>query len=318
MRIMENNVNIKLLSMAGQGGAAFGVGLMEIMLRRGDIMVLSSDMSTPAGLDKFKNTYPDSFLNLGIAEQNMLGVAAGLAEEGFKAICVAQACFLSMRSFEQIRQYCGYMQIPVVIVGIGSGFSLQQMGPTHYALEDIALMRSIPNMTVFAPCDALEAKKALETAVEQTGPVYIRLFGGVGTPSVHREDIDFAPGKSILLRQGGDVAIIAAGSMVKQAVDAAAALSEKGIECSVADAYSLQPFDESVIGQTAGKKLAVTIEEHHGFGGLGSIVAERINSSQTKLLRLAVGDGILKPGSYPYMLKQAGLDSESIANKIIE
>ena len=136
---MENKINVKLLSMAGQGGSAFGISLMNLMQERDDLIVLSSDMSTPAGLDKFKAAYPNHFMNMGLAEQNMIGTAAGLVEEGFKAICVAQACFITMRSFEQIRQYAGYMKQPLIIIGIGSGLSLQYMGNTHYAIEDLAV-----------------------------------------------------------------------------------------------------------------------------------------------------------------------------------
>ena len=176
--MMENKININFLSMAGQGGSAFGVGLMSLIQEHPEIMVLSSDMSSPAGLDKFKASYPDHFMNVGIAEQNMIGIAAGLSNEGFRPICVAQASFISMRSFEQIRQYCGYMKLPLVIVGIGSGLSLQYMGNTHYAIEDIALMQSIPGMTVVAPCDSLEAMKALEAAVIDNHSVYLRFFGG--------------------------------------------------------------------------------------------------------------------------------------------
>ena len=223
---MENKINVKLLSMAGQGGSAFGIALMEMMKERDNIMVLSADMSTPAGLDKFKATYPDHFINVGIAEQNMIGIAAGLAEEGYKVICVAQACFITMRCFEQIRQYAGYMGIPMVLVGIGSGLSLQYMGNTHYSLEDIALMRMIPGMNVMAPCDSLEAMKTLQTAVNQNSSSYIRLWGGTGIPTVHTEDFHFEYGKAIILREGKDLTLVATGSMVSLALKVAESLKE--------------------------------------------------------------------------------------------
>lgn len=145
--MMETNkLNTKILSSLGQGGSIFGITLLDLMKEREDIVVLSADMSTPAGLDKFKSLYANHFFNLGIAEQNMIGVAAGLMDEGYKTISVAQACFISMRCFEPVRQFLGYMHSKQVLVGIGSGFSLTFMGNTHYALEDIALMRSIPGM----------------------------------------------------------------------------------------------------------------------------------------------------------------------------
>lgn len=315
---MENNVNVKLLSMAGQGGSAFGISLIDLMKERNDLMVLSSDMSTPAGLDKFKAAYPDHFMNMGIAEQNMIGTAAGLAEEGYKPICVAQACFITMRSFEQIRQYCGYMGIPMVMVGIGSGLSLQYMGNTHYSIEDIALMRTIPGMIVIAPCDALEAMKALEFAVNHSGPVYIRLFGGTGIPSVYSQDYDFECGKAVNLMDGKDIQIVAAGSMVLQALKVAEELKNEGIEATVANMHTIKPLDQAAIN--VDKRLVVTIEEHSVIGGLGSAVADVLAKlpNHTELLQLGVGDSFMPVGGYPYLLDQAGLSIDKIKDRIIQ
>ena len=317
---MDNKINVKLQSMAGQGGSAFGITLLELMKEHNNIMVLSADMSTPAGLDKFKAAYPEHFLNVGIAEQNMIGIAAGLADEGYKIICVAQACFITMRCFEQVRQYAGYMGIPMILVGIGSGLSLQYMGNTHYALEDIALMRTIPNMTVVAPCDALEASKALEEAIHQNGSTYMRFFGGTGIPTVHLENVDFELDKAITLREGNDLAILACGSMVKQALQTAEALSEQGIESEVIDVHTIKPFDVAVLDNCNKKKLIVTIEEHRLIGGLGSVVSMRLKERQiaTPLLHIGVDETYPMPGSYPYMLKQCGLTVEQIKNQIID
>lgn len=316
---MENKVNVKLLSMAGQGGSAFGITLMELMKERDDIMVLSADMSTPAGLDKFKAAYPDHFMNVGIAEQNMIGIAAGLADEGYKVICVAQACFITMRCFEQIRQYAGYMGIPMILVGIGSGLSLQYMGNTHYALEDIALMRTIPNMTVMAPCDALEASKVLESAVNSNGASYIRFFGGTGIPAVYQTDIDFDQSKSISLREGKDVAIFACGSMVKQALQTANLLFEQGIDCEVIDVHTIKPFDGSILDKCKEKKLVVTLEEHRLTGGLASVISDCLKERNisTELLKLGVDDCFPLPGSYTYMLEQCKLSIEEVSKSII-
>lgn len=314
---MENKVNFKLMSMAGQGGSMFGISLMDLMKERGDLMVLSSDMSTPAGLDKFKATFPDHFMNMGIAEQNMIGTAAGLTEEGYKCICVAQSCFISMRSFEQVRQYCGYMRLPLVIIGIGSGVSLQYMGNTHYAIEDIALMRTVPGMQVLAPCDAYEASTALEYAVNSQHPVYIRLFGGTGIPAVHNEEIGFVCGKAITLREGKDVQIIAMGSMVGVAVKAAEELAAEGIEASVVDMHTVKPLDAEAIDY--GTKLIVTLEEHSVIGGLGNAVAAVISkdTNHPRLLTMGIDDQYLSVGSYPYLLQQCGLDVDHIKNEIL-
>lgn len=316
---MDNKINVKLLSMAGQGGSAFGITLMELMKERDDIMVLSADMSTPAGLDKFKAAYPDHFMNVGIAEQNMIGIAAGLADEGYKVICVAQACFITMRCFEQVRQYAGYMGIPMILVGIGSGLSLQYMGNTHYALEDIALMRTISGMTIVAPCDALEASKALERAVNNNGSSYIRLFGGTGIPAVHPDNIDFELGKAIKLREGKDVAILACGSMVKQALGVADSLAEQDIKAGVIDVHTINPFDNAIIDICKDKKLVVTIEEHRLTDGLSSVISVRMKEKQisTATLNIGVDNDYPLPGSYPYMLEQCGLSVERITNSII-
>ena len=314
---MENKVNFKLMSMAGQGGSVFGISLIELMNHRNDLIVLSSDMSTPAGLDKFKAAYPDHFMNMGIAEQNMIGTAAGLAEEGYKPICVAQACFITMRSFEQVRQYCGYMQIPMVIIGIGSGVSLQYMGNTHYAIEDLALMRTIPGMEVIAPCDSYEAVLAFEYAVKSNYPVYIRLFGGTAIPAVFNEEKEFNGGKAIKMREGKDVQIIATGSMVGIALKVAEGLAAEGIDSTVVDMHTVKPLDEDAI--ELNKKLVVTLEEHSIIGGLGSAVADVLSqyANHPKLLKLGINDCFVPVGSYNYLLQQCGLDIESIKNEII-
>lgn len=314
---MENKVNFKLMSMAGQGGSVFGISLMELMGHRSDLMVLSSDMSTPAGLDKFKAAYPDHFMNMGIAEQNMIGTAAGLAEEGYKPICVAQACFITMRSFEQVRQYCGYMQLPLVIIGIGSGVSLQYMGNSHYALEDLALMRTIPGMEVIAPCDSYEAVKAFEYAINSNHPVYIRLFGGTAIPAVFNEETDFACGKATKLKEGKDLQIIATGSMVGNAMKVAEELVAEGIEASVIDMHTIKPMDTEAIDLN--KRMIVTLEEHNIIGGLGSAVANYLSqyTSHPKFLKLGINDRFLPVGTYKYILQECGLDVYTIKNIIL-
>ena len=314
----QNKINTKLMSMVGQGGSAFGMALMDLAASREDIRILSADMSTPAGLDKFKAAYPERFINVGIAEQNLIGCAAGLASEGLRPICVAQSCFLSMRSFEQVRQYAGYMKLPIIIVGIASGLSLQFFGNTHFAVEDIALMRMVPGMTVVCPCDSLEAVNALEASLDHSGPVYIRLFGGTGIPAVYSQDYDFCLGRSIELREGKDVQILATGSMVNTALGAAGILEQQGIGVSVVNIHTIKPLDVAAI--KLDKKLLVTVEEHRIFGGLGGVVSEYLSGipNHPALLRLGFGDGNIKVGGYGYMLKDAGLTAEGVAGSIME
>ncbi len=310
--------NLKLLSMAGQGGSAFGVGLLELVELHENLRVLSADMSTPAGLDKFKAAYPSHFYNVGIAEQNMIGIAAGLTDEGYKTISVAQACFISMRCFEQVRQYCGYMKSPQVLVGIGSGAYLQYMGNTHYALEDIAIMRTIPGMQVIAPCDSLEAVKALKAAIESNRPCYIRLFGGTNVPMVYKDDYDFEIGKSVKFGDGDTVQIITTGSMVSVALSVADRLNAEGVSSYVTNMHTIKPLDERAIDSNV--NLIVSVEEHHTIGGLGDAVSAYLASlsKHPSLLKIGVPDSFIPVGSYQYILDQCGLTTEKITNRVLD
>ena len=302
--------------MFGQGASMFSMALLDFVKDYTNIRVLSSDMSTPAGLDKFKSVHPDMFINVGIAEQNMIGIAAGLTEEGYRPICVAQACFLSMRSFEQIRQYAGYMKLPIIFVGIGSGYSLSLMGNTHYAMEDVALMRTIPNMQIIAPCDAYEAVKALEAAIKSDKPTYIRLFGGTGLPIIFNEEPIFEIGKAISLREGKDVQLIATGSMVSIAMRVALELENEGLSVSVVDMHTIKPLDKTILDKQV--KMIVTIEEHSIIGGLGSAISDFLAnmSKHPILLKIGSKDKFSKVGDYQWLLSENGLDVELIKNKI--
>ena len=312
----RNNLSAKVLSSFGQGGSAFGITLLDLMKERDDIMVLSADMSTPAGLDKFKSLYANHFLNLGIAEQNMIGVGAGLVDEGYKVISVAQACFISMRCFEPVRQFLGYMHSKQILVGIGSGFSLTFMGNTHYALEDIALMKSIPDMTVIAPSDAMQAMKALEAAVHNDGPVYIRLYGGASLPIVYETDFKFEIGKAINLRCGKDLQLVATGSMVLIALEIADKLVEEGISTSVIDMHTIKPLDTQSLDMDV--PLIVSLEEHRIIGGLGESIANYLSAyiSHPKLLKIGVEDKFSIVGDYPYLIEQNGLSCNKIVERI--
>lgn len=314
-----NKFNSRAYCRLGQSGSVFGLELME-QVENYNLKVLSSDMSVVAGLDRFKKEYPEKFYNVGIAEQNLLGVAAGLASEGYKTVAVAQACFISMRSFEQVRQYLGYMGGKVICVGINSGFSLTFFGNTHYAIEDLALMRSIPNMTVISPADAGEAVKAFDAALKVDGPVYLRLSGSLMTPIVYKEDYDFSIGKSMTVREGNDVAIFATGLMVNNAIKAVEILGEKGISSSVIDVHTIKPFDKEIVQCNRDKRLLVSVEEHSVIGGLGTCVADELSEYENSpaLLKLGVNDTFMPVGDYAYLIEQAGLTPEQIASRIYE
>ena len=312
-----NKYNPRVYYRLGQSGSIFG---MELMEQAGNypFKVLSSDMSVVAGLDRFKKEYPENFYNVGIAEQNLLGVAAGLDSEGFKTIAVAQACFISMRSFEQVRQYLGYMGGKVMCVGINSGFSLTFFGNTHYAIEDMALMRSIPNMTVLSPADAGEAVKLFDAALKVNGPVYLRLSGSLNTPIVYKEDYELKIGQAITLKEGEDIAIFATGLMVSNALKAAELLLEKGITATVVDVHTIKPIDKDTILKNCGKKLLISVEEHNVVGGLGTAIADVLSEQRNSapLLKLGVQDHFMPVGDYNYLVEQAGLTPEQIAASI--
>ena len=312
-----NKFNPRAYYRLGQSGSIFGMELME-QAENYPFKVLSADMSVVAGLDRFKKTYPENFYNVGIAEQNLLGVAAGLDSEGFKTIAIAQACFISMRSFEQVRQYLGYMGGKVMCVGINSGFSLTFFGNTHYAIEDMALMRSIPNMTVLSPADAGETVKLFDAALKVDGPIYLRLSGSLNTPIVYKEDYELTIGKAVTLQEGDDIAIFATGLMVNNALKAADTLAEKGISATVVDVHTIKPIDKEAIQNNCGKKLMVSVEEHNVVGGLGTAIADVLSeqSHTPVLMKIGVQDHFMPVGDYNYLVEQAGLTPEQIALSI--
>lgn len=309
--------NPRILSRLGQSGSIFGLALLDSM-NEYRLKVVSADMSVVAGLDRFKKLYPNDFYNVGIAEQNMLGIASGLSSEGYKSIAVAQACFLSMRSFEQIRQYLGYMHNDVICVGINSGVSLTYFGNTHYAIEDISLMRSIPNMTVISPSDSGIAVKAFDVALRHDGPVYIRLNGGLNCPIVYNNDFNFTIGKSNVVKEGSDVTIFATGSMVYKSLMAAELITDVSIK--VVDVTTIVPLDVSEIYNSKSSKLFVTIEEHNIIGGLGSAISEVMSSvsCMPPLLRLGIKGFYDRIGDYNYLLEKARLTPELIAEDIMD
>lgn len=310
-----------MLSIFGQNSAVFGSAL-DFYHDQYKIKVLTSDMAYGAGLSRYKQKYPNDYYDVGIAEQNLMGITAGLASEGFKCVATAQACFLSMRSFEPIRQYMGYMQIPAILIGVNSGLALTYFGNSHYALEDLGLMRTIPNMTILSPADAGEAVKAFEAALQMSSPVYIRLSGTTNNPIVYAEDFEYDYRKAhVVYNQGNDVVFFATGSMVYYCMKAAEQLNSDGVGAKVVDVHCLKPIDnDTILKELADAKLIVTAEEHFTIGGLGSAVSEVMVQNQVsgKVLNLGVHDRFCEVGDYQYLLAQNGLSAEKIIEKVKE
>ncbi len=309
----------RMLSMFGQNGAVFGWALPQIH-EAYPAKILTSDMAAGAGLARFKSLYPSDFYDVGIAEQNLLGMTAGLCSEGCKCVAEAQACFLTMRGFEQVRQYFGYMGLPAVLVGINSGFALTYFGNSHYALEDLALMRTVPGMMVLSPADAGEAVKAFIAALKADVPVYLRLSGLPNLPVVYADDFDYEPGKlTLLYDRGSDYVLFATGTMVYPCLRVAEQLAEENRFGKVVDVHTIKPLDrEGILDLSRDAKVVFSVEEHFVTGGLGSAVAEVLagEGNMPALVRLGVKDGFSAVGDYHYLLEQHGLTQEGILSSV--
>lgn len=300
--------------------ATYGQAILMLAEINDDLMVLSADLGNSSGLDRFKSAYPDKFINIGIAEQNMIGVAAGLAKEGSVVFASSFAPFISMRAAEQVRMNMGYMDLNIKAVAIGSGLSMAFLGNSHFGLEDAAIMRSIPNMTVVSPADCAEIVKTVFAAAKYPHPMYIRLTGAVGFPVVYEDDYDFEIGKAVEIVSGSDVSIIATGSMVYESIVAAKILKENNIEASVLNMHTIKPIDESALNLVINKgKPIFTIEEHSITGGLGSAVAEYTSSipNSPTLSRIGLPDEFVVTGEYRYLLEKYGLVGTQIASTIL-
>jgi len=312
--------NARQWSRLGSRGV-FGQAILALAETKQDLMVLSADLGNSSGLDRFRKAYPDKFLNVGVAEQNMIGVAAGLAREGFVTFATSFAPFISMRCGDQVRMNLGYMNLNVKAVAIGSGVAMAHLGNSHYGIEDAAVMRSVPNITVVSPADCAEIFKAVFAAAEFPGPMYIRLTGAANNPVVYNEDYEFQIGKAITLRNGSDVMLIACGSMVFESLEAAKCLEQVGISAAVVNMHTLKPLDTSVIDEAiANVPLIVTVEEHSVIGGLGSAVAEYKTTIRNAPPQLILGfpDKFGKSGEYRYLLEKYHLTGAHIANSVRE
>lgn len=313
-----NERNIKIWSTIGPR-ATLGMVALELAKKIDNLMVLTCDVSTSAGLDRFRKTYPEKYLDVGIAEQNMIGVAAGLASEDFNVITTTFAPFQTMRCCEQIKVNLGYMKQKVCMVGIASGLVLGTLGFTHCSIEDIGVLRSIPGLTIISPADSLETVKAIEAAVQFKGPCYIRLTGSSNNPIVYKSDYDFKIGKSIILKDGKDVAIFCSGAMVYQSLEASKILESKNISCKVINMHTVKPIDKEAIEKACDASLIVSVEEHNIIGGLGSAISEYKSTLKRspKQIFLGIKDIYSKGGEYQFLKEKHGLTSEKIVEDII-
>jgi transketolase len=246
-----------------------------------------------------------------------------MVNEGIKTIASCQACFLSMRCFEQVRQYAGYMELPIIFVGVSSGFALTYFGNTHYALEDITLMRSIPGMNILSPSDPGQAAKAIESAIELSKPVYIRCTGIQGTKPIYSNDFDFRIGKLNILNPGKDLVVFSSGAITRNALDAVIQIKEEiGLDVKLIDVHTISPLDINTLKECMSAKLWISIEEHFTSGGLGSVLMEFLITQDGKrkpsLNRIGVNNKFTVPGDYDFLLRSHGLDKKGIYLKLLE
>ncbi len=297
---------------------AFGKELTRIAGERDDFMVVTSDGKVCA-LERFDRQFPDRGFCVGIAEQNMIGVAAGVASCGYKVFTATFGVFASMRALEEIRTFICYPNLNVTIAGTHAGLQVGPDGATHMALEDVAIMRSLPNMTVVQPCDETSTRAIVRAAVDFVGPLYLRLHRNPVGDIHHPDTYQFQFGKAYTLREYGNAtALVASGLLVKKTLDAAEILKEKGILVKVIECPTIKPLDEKTILDAAKATGAmVTIEDHTIFGGLGSAVAETLSENlPVALRRIGVRDNFSESGDPESLYKENGMDVDGIVRTV--
>ncbi|TCC36626.1 transketolase family protein [Kribbella speibonae] len=292
----------------------YGRKLTELGETDERIVVVTADLAKSNKLLDFRDRFPDRFFNVGIAEQNLMGVAAGLALEGKIPVASTFAAFASMRAHEQVRSDIGYVDLPVKILATTSGLTAGIMGPTHQGNEDIAVMRTIPNMTVLAPSDPLQVSEFIELAIGLPGPVYIRVGRGED-PVLYGEDQKIEIGKAIVAREGTDVSIVACGTMMKDAIQAHEQLASEGVSARVLDFHTVKPLDrDAIIAAARETGTIVTVEDHFVTGGLGSAVAEVVAEEGlgARVRRLGVPDVFAEVGVPDELYRHYGYDAAGI------
>lgn len=292
---------------------AFAASLEEMAATDQRIVAVVNDSVSSTKLKKFRSQYPDRFVNVGIAEQNMLGVGAGLANGGLVPFVCGAACFLTARSMEQLKVDLGYAKNNVKLCGMSSGMAYGELGPTHHSIEDLAWTRVIPNLTIIVPADPIETKFAMRWAAQHVGPVFLRL-SRMPVPIVHQAGYTFALGNAVTLREGTDVTVIANGVLVHRALDAAERLAKQGISTRVLNMSSIAPIDREAIVKAAQETCGiVTVEEHSIYGGLGGAVAEIVAVEHPTRMKILGVPGVFAPtGSAEFLLEHFGLTAAGI------
>ena len=313
-----NSKNARRWSIIGER-PTFGAALFEFAKQDKGIIAVVADVTNSAGLGNMKNELPDQVINVGIAEQNMMGIATGLSSEGFTVFTSSFAPFQSMRCLEQIRVNQGYMGQKVIMVGLAGGVAYGELGFTHCTIEDVSILRSVPNIAVITPADCMEVVKIVEAAIGYKDSVYIRLMDKTGIPIVYASDYEFEIGKAVPLIEEGEIAVLANGPVVYNSLLAAKRFQEEtGKKVAVYDFHTVKPLDEKLLESLTDKKAIITVEEHSIVGGLGSAVSEYYASKKTHppVYRLGLPDAYPHGASHETLLKDYHLDQDGILNYI--
>lgn len=317
-----NKRNARMWSIMGINPSIWSIGFNEVVSNKENVALLTADLARYSGLVRTFNAHPDKCFNVGIAEQNMVSVAAGMAMTGVQPFMTTYAPFMTMRCADQVRHLMGDLNLNMKAIGSAAGLSGGFSGPGLQVISDIALMRSIPNMVVLSPADCVEAIKMIVAMSEIDAPVYMRFCGTVNLPMVYTEEYDFEIGKIIELQKGSKVALLASGTeIVAEALKASKKiLEETSLQVTVADVHTIKPIDKEYIKNlTETHQLIVSVEEHNVIGGMGSAVAEVLSeyNANVRMRYIGIQDKVYKMGRRPYLLEQAGLTADSIASVVI-
>ena len=310
--------NIRVWSMLGMR-RIIGPAVKDIIERENPkVLFATADTGRYYAYDDLLRTHPEHVVDVGIAEQNLIGVSAGLQNEGFNVFAITYSTFLTARAMDQIRVSLGYMGLGVKLLGEAGGMADGNFSMTHMGLEDISNTRNIPNMTVVCPADGMELVKTLVALSHMEGPAYMRITGRFPIPVIYKEDYDFRIGRAVTLREGRDIALVSNGTLLGEVLQAAEILAEKGIDCKVVNLHTVKPLDGDALRAIAGYRLVVTAEEHLLYGGLGSAVAEFYAQEDTrpKMLMLSAGTEYPRAAEYDDLLRNCGLNAAAMAEKI--
>lgn len=298
---------------------AFAAALLELAEQQPQIVAVVNDSVGSSKIGAFQKKFPERLVNVGIAEQDLIGISAGLANGGLLPFVCGAACFMTARGLEQIKADLAYSNVNVKLCGMSSGMAYGELGPTHHSIEDLAWTRAIANMTVVVPADPIETRQAMYAAAAFRGPIFLRI-SRTGVPMVHGEDYHFQIGHAAQLRDGDDVTIIANGTMVSRALSAAILLAERGIQARVLNMATVRPLDrEAVLRAARETRGIVTVEEHTVYGGLGSAVAEVVVQNAPVPMRILGVPGVFAPtGSAEFLFEYFGLTPNRICEAAVE